>query len=84
MIAEQRAQSRRLSEYTDSLASRNAELNRQLYNRPRQQVSHKKKAVRILGGYFCAFFQRSGSKSRYFSIGVFCGHAAHRSMMSQK
>ena len=31
MIAEQRAQSRRLSEYTDSLAARNAELNRQLH-----------------------------------------------------
>lgn len=30
MIAQQRAQSRRLSEYADSLASRNAELNRQL------------------------------------------------------
>ena len=30
MIAEQQAQSRRLSEHTDSLAARNAELNRQL------------------------------------------------------
>ena len=30
MIAEQRAQSRRLSEHTDNLAARNAELNRQL------------------------------------------------------
>lgn len=31
MIAEQRLQSRRLSEYADSLAARNAELNRQLH-----------------------------------------------------
>jgi len=31
MIAEQRAQSRRLSEHADSLAARNAELNRQLH-----------------------------------------------------
>ena len=31
MIAEQQAQSRRLSEHTDSLAARNAELNRQLH-----------------------------------------------------
>lgn len=30
MIAEQQAQSRRLSEHADSLAARNAELNRQL------------------------------------------------------
>lgn len=30
MIAEQQAQSRRLSEHADSLATRNAELNRQL------------------------------------------------------
>ena len=44
----------------------------------------KKIAVQILGGYFCDSFQRSGSRSRYFSIGVFGGHAAHRSMMSQK
>ena len=36
MIAEQRAQSRRLSEYTDSLAARNAELNRQLHGFIRQ------------------------------------------------
>ena len=36
MIAEQRAQSRRLSEYTDSLAARNAELNRQLHEFIRQ------------------------------------------------
>ena len=36
MIAEQRAQSRRLSEHTDSLAVRNAELNRQLHGFIRQ------------------------------------------------
>ncbi|WP_354004485.1 histidine kinase dimerization/phospho-acceptor domain-containing protein, partial [Bacteroides acidifaciens] len=36
MIAEQRAQSRRLSEYTDSLAARNAELNRQQHGFIRQ------------------------------------------------
>lgn len=36
MIAEQRAQSRRLSEYTDSLAARNTELNRQLHGFIRQ------------------------------------------------
>jgi len=36
MIAEQRAQSRRLSEHTDSLAARNAELNRQLHGFIRQ------------------------------------------------
>ncbi|WP_148479232.1 hybrid sensor histidine kinase/response regulator [Parabacteroides johnsonii] len=36
MIAEQRAQSRRLSEHADSLASRNAELNRQLHGFIRQ------------------------------------------------
>lgn len=36
MIAEQRAQSRRLSEYADSLAVRNAELNRQLHGFIRQ------------------------------------------------
>ena len=36
MIAEHRAQSRRLSEYTDSLAARNAELNRQLHGFIRQ------------------------------------------------
>ena len=41
-------------------------------------------AVQYLGGYYCAFFHRSGSKSRYFSIGVLGGHAAHLSMMSQK
>ena len=56
----------------------------QLYNRPRWQVGHKKIAVQSLGGYFCEGFQRSGSRSRYFSIGVFGGHAAQRSMMSQK
>ena len=54
------------------------------YSHPRQQVSHKKKAVQILGGYFCEGFQRSGSRSRYFSIGAFGGHAAQRSIMSQK
>ena len=36
MIVEQRAQSRRLSEHTDSLAARNAELNRQLHGFIRQ------------------------------------------------
>lgn len=36
MIAEQRAQSRRLSEHADSLAARNAELNRQLHGFIRQ------------------------------------------------
>ena len=36
IIAEQRAQSRRLSEHTDSLAARNAELNRQLHGVIRQ------------------------------------------------
>ena len=36
IIAEQRAQSRRLSEHTDSLAARNAELNRQLHGFIRQ------------------------------------------------
>ena len=36
MIAEQQAQSRRLSEHTDSLAARNAELNRQLHGFIRQ------------------------------------------------
>ena len=36
MIAEQRAQSRRLSEHTDSLAARNVELNRQLHGFIRQ------------------------------------------------
>ena len=36
MIAEQRAQSRRLSEHTDSLAARNAELNRQWHGFIRQ------------------------------------------------
>ena len=36
MIAEQRAQSRRLSEHADSLAARNAELNRQLQGLIRQ------------------------------------------------
>ncbi|MBP3519232.1 MAG: response regulator [Parabacteroides sp.] len=36
MIAEQRAQSRRLSEHTDSLTARNAELNRQLQGLIRQ------------------------------------------------
>lgn len=36
MIAEQQAQSRRLSEYADSLATRNAELNRQLQSLIRQ------------------------------------------------
>ena len=36
MIAEQRAQSRRLSEHADSLATRNAELNRQLQGLIRQ------------------------------------------------
>ncbi len=36
MIAEQRAQSRRLSEHTDNLAARNAELNRQLHGFIRQ------------------------------------------------
>ena len=36
MIAEQQAQSRRLSEHADSLAARNAELNRQLQNLIRQ------------------------------------------------
>ena len=36
MITEQRAQSRRLSEHTDSLAARNAELNRQLHGFIRQ------------------------------------------------
>jgi two-component system sensor histidine kinase EvgS len=36
MITEQRAQSRRLSEHTDSLAVRNAELNRQLHGFIRQ------------------------------------------------
>lgn len=56
----------------------------QAYNRPRWQVGHKKIAVQSLGGYFCEGFQRSGSRSRYFSIGVFGGHAAQRSMMSQK
>ncbi len=55
-----------------------------MYSRPRQQVSHKKKAVQILGGYFCEVFQRSGSRSRYFSMGVFGGHTVQRSIMSQK
>ena len=41
-------------------------------------------AVQYSGGYYCAFFHRSGSKFRYFSIGVLGGHAAHLSMMSQK
>ena len=36
MIAKQRAQSRRLSEHTDNLAARNAELNRQLHGFIRQ------------------------------------------------
>ena len=36
MIAEQQAQSRRLSEHADSLAARNAELNRQLKSLIRQ------------------------------------------------
>lgn len=36
MIAEQQAQSRRLSEHADSLAARNAELNRQLQSLIRQ------------------------------------------------
>ncbi len=40
MIAQQRAQSRRLSEYADSLANRNAELNRQLQTLI-QQMDHK-------------------------------------------
>lgn len=43
MIAQQRAQSHRLSEYADSLASRNAELNRQLQTLI-QQMDHKVQA----------------------------------------
>ena len=54
------------------------------YNRPRKQVRIKKIAVQSLGGYFCDGFQRSGNKSRYFSIGVFGGHAAQQSKISQK
>ena len=34
-----------------------------------------KKDSRHFGRYFCEGFQRSGSRSRYFSIGVFGGHA---------
>lgn len=41
-------------------------------------------AVQVLGGYYFTCFHLSGSKSRYCSIGVFGGHAAHLSIMSQK
>lgn len=80
-----------LQEYTDAndknMRERGIPTTKDLlykYNRPRWQVGHKKIAVQSLGGYFCEGFQRSGSRSRYFSIGVFGGHAAQRSMMSQK
>ena len=76
MIAEQRAQSRRLSEYTDSLASRNAELNRQLYNRPRQQVSHKKKPSGFrVGVFLCLFPAVREQVAVFFDRGVLrpCG-----------
>lgn len=41
-------------------------------------------AVQVLGGYYFTCFHLSGSKSRYCPIGVFGGHAAHLSIMSQK
>ena len=52
MIAEQKAQSRRLSQHADSLASRNAELNRQLHGFIRQmdkkvQADLQKREVEI-------------------------------------
>ncbi len=65
MIAEQQAQSRRLSEYADSLAARNAELNRQLHGFIRQmdkkvQVDLQKREDEITAMREQSFMQIGG------------------------
>ena len=65
MIAEQQEQSRRLSEYADSLAARNAELNRQLKGLIRQidrkvQADLQKREAEIAAMRERSFFQIGG------------------------
>nr|WP_320947827.1 ATP-binding protein [Bacteroides intestinalis] len=65
MIAEQQSQSRRLSEYADSLATRNAELNRQLQGLIRQidskvQADLHKREAEITAMREQSFIQISG------------------------
>ena len=65
MIAEQQEQSRRLSEYADSLAARNAELNRQLKGLIRQidrkvQADLQKREAEIAAMRERSFFQTGG------------------------
>ena len=65
MIAEQQEQSRRLSEHADSLAARNAELNRQLQGLIRQidrkvQADLQKREAEIAAMRERSFFQIGG------------------------
>ena len=72
IIAEQRAQSRRLSEHTDSLAVRNAELNRQLHGFIHQMDKKvQAQCVRQLISVSILYFPRSSRASSSPSISAF-------------
>jgi len=68
MIAEQQAQSRRLSEHADSLAARNAELNRQLQSLIRQIDGKIQADLQKRGDEIAAMRERS-----FFQIGGLTG-----------
>ena len=83
MIAEQQAQSRRLSVHADSLAARNAELNRQLQGLIRQidrkvQADLQKREAEITAMHEQSFIQISGLTGFVFLLLVISYIIIHR------